>query len=114
MSRRGNPYDNAQCESFIKTVKCEEVYLNEYETFQDIVNRLLRFLDRSTMRNGSIRRWVTSARWILRNDMLGERPKSEPVSVQLQGVTPTTGEIYFGIDKSYRTATIRHLNPRFP
>jgi transposase InsO family protein len=30
MSRRGNPYDNAQCESFMKTLKYEEVYRNEY------------------------------------------------------------------------------------
>jgi putative transposase len=30
MSRRGNPYDNVQCESFMKTLKYEEVYRNEY------------------------------------------------------------------------------------
>ena len=30
MSRRGNPYDNAQAESFFKTLKCEEVYLTEF------------------------------------------------------------------------------------
>jgi len=30
MSRCGNPYDNAQCESFMKTLKYEEVYRNEY------------------------------------------------------------------------------------
>ena len=32
MSRKGNPYDNATLESFMKTLKTEEVYLNEYET----------------------------------------------------------------------------------
>ena len=30
MSRTGNPYDNAFAESFIKTLKYEEVYRNEY------------------------------------------------------------------------------------
>ena len=33
MGRRGNPYDNAKAESFMKTLKCEEVYLNDYRTF---------------------------------------------------------------------------------
>jgi transposase InsO family protein len=30
MSRKGNPYDNATCESFMKTLKYEEVYRQEY------------------------------------------------------------------------------------
>jgi len=30
MSRKGNPYDNARCESFMKTLKYEEVYRQEY------------------------------------------------------------------------------------
>ena len=34
MSRTGNPYDNAQVESFLKTLKHEEVYVHEYETLQ--------------------------------------------------------------------------------
>lgn len=35
MSRKGNVYDNAFAESFMKTLKAEEVYMNEYETFED-------------------------------------------------------------------------------
>src|SRR5260370_1987273 len=35
MSRKGNPYDNGVCESFIKTLKYEEVYRNEYRDLHD-------------------------------------------------------------------------------
>ena len=36
MGRRGNPYDNAKAESFMKTLKVEAVYLMAYETFEDV------------------------------------------------------------------------------
>ena len=39
MSRRGNPYENAMAESFMKTLKVEAVYLMEYETFDDCYRR---------------------------------------------------------------------------
>jgi transposase InsO family protein len=45
MSRTGNPYDNAQVESFFKTLKHEEVYLNEYATVADAQRRLPHFLE---------------------------------------------------------------------
>jgi putative transposase len=35
MSRKGNPWDNAACESFIKTLKYEEVYRTEYRDLAD-------------------------------------------------------------------------------
>jgi len=45
MSRKGNPYDNAFVESFIKTLKWEEVYLNEYETYGDALDNIGTFID---------------------------------------------------------------------
>ena len=46
MSRKGNPYDNAFAESFIKTLKVEEVYLNEYETFGDASRNIRHFIEK--------------------------------------------------------------------
>lgn len=45
MSRRGNPYDNAFAESFMKTLKHEEVLLNEYDTYREAVENIEHFID---------------------------------------------------------------------
>jgi transposase InsO family protein len=46
MSRKGNPYDNATCESFLKTLKYEEVYRNEYRDLADAYAQIGEFLER--------------------------------------------------------------------
>jgi putative transposase len=46
MSRKGNPWDNAACESFMKTLKQEEVYRNEYCDFHDAHSSIGEFLER--------------------------------------------------------------------
>ena len=45
MSRTGNPYDNAQAERFMRTLKYEEVYLFEYENLTEARARIQHFLE---------------------------------------------------------------------
>ena len=45
MSRPGNPYDNASCESFMKTLKREEVYCRDYQDYEDLSQHLEVFID---------------------------------------------------------------------
>jgi len=45
MGRRGNPYDNAKTESFMKTLKVEAVYPMAFETFDDVAEHLPRFIE---------------------------------------------------------------------
>jgi putative transposase len=45
MSRTGNPYDNAFMESFFKTLKVEEVYLNEYLDIMDAWENIEHFIE---------------------------------------------------------------------
>ncbi len=45
MSSPGNPYHNAQAESFMKTLKVEQVYLAGYESFEDVTAQLPTFIE---------------------------------------------------------------------
>jgi putative transposase len=47
MSRSGNPYDNAKCESFMKTLKYEEVYRQEYRDLADARASIERFIEKT-------------------------------------------------------------------
>lgn len=44
-SRKGNPYDNAWTESFMKTLKYDEVHMREYDTFLNVVENLPKFIE---------------------------------------------------------------------
>ena len=46
MSRPANPYDNASCESFMKTLKQEEIYAGEYQDIDDLRANIEAFIDR--------------------------------------------------------------------
>ena len=45
MSRPANPYDNASCESFIKTLKREEIYANHYRDLEDLRTNIEAFIE---------------------------------------------------------------------
>ena len=46
MSRKGNPWDNAQCESFMKTLKYEEVLRNEYRDLAEARAAIVEFIEK--------------------------------------------------------------------
>jgi transposase InsO family protein len=64
MSRKGNPYDNASCESFLKTLKYEEVYRQEYRDLGEVLDSSGGFVER-----------VYNERRL--HSVLGYRPPSE-------------------------------------
>ena len=45
MSRTGNPYDNAKAERFMRTLKYEEIYMNDYETLAEVLASVQHFIE---------------------------------------------------------------------
>jgi transposase InsO family protein len=45
MSRTGNPYDNAKAERFMRTLKYEEIYMNDYETLAEVRTSVQHFIE---------------------------------------------------------------------
>ena len=65
MSRTGNPYDNALAESFMRTLKCEEVYLHSYRDRDDALLHIQEVpwttsttAEGFTPASGTCRRWL--------------------------------------------------------
>jgi putative transposase len=88
MSRKGNPYDNATCESFLKTLKYEEVYRSEYRDLADARARIGDFLEAvyNERRLHSALGYLSPARF--------ERglPVAEP-RTEAPGLWPATGPV---------------------
>ena len=89
MSRRGNPYDNAKAESFMKTLKVEAVYLAAYETFEDVTADLPRLHRRGLQHHdGCTQRSAISAPCSSRINTPGRRSNRQLDPVHPQGRTP--------------------------
>lgn len=87
MSRKGNPYDNAFAESFMKTLKAEEVYRSEYQDLADAKRRIGRFLN------------VTYNRQRL-HSALGYRP---PAEFEALACARVSAGVFSGTTKIYQT-----------
>ena len=88
MSRRGNPYDNAKAESFMKTLKVEAVYLALTKPSKMSPPTSRASLRRSTMKNAYIRRLGYLSPAQFEDNTPGRRSKQPLETVHPEGRTP--------------------------
>lgn len=62
MSAKANPYDNAKIESFFRTLKAKEVYMFEYETYEDVLERIPYFIEEVYNKKDCILHWAICSR----------------------------------------------------
>ncbi|CAH2399525.1 hypothetical protein MES5069_220206 [Mesorhizobium escarrei] len=90
MGRRGNPYDNAEAESFVKTLMVEAVYPYGFATFDDVTEQLNTFpaSSMSTITAGSIRRPLSEPVTVRGSTHPADWQNSSLITVHPQGRTP--------------------------
>ena len=109
MSRPANPYDNASCESFMKTLKQEEIYAGQYQDMDDLRANIEVFIDR----------YYNCQRL---HSALGYRPPEEFEKMAEPGAASSGarmsffrhGEIYRGDEKQGNGAPDRTSTPPHP
>jgi putative transposase len=82
MSRPANPYDNASCESFLKTLKREEIYANTYRDLEHLRTNMAAFIDQYY-------------NCIRLHSALGYRPPEEFERVAASGLPPGAATMQF-------------------
>ena len=109
MSRPANPYDNASCESFMKTLKREEIYASEYQDIDDLRGNIEQFIDHYYNRQRL-------------HSALGYRPPEEFEKLAEQGAASSGatmsffrhGEIYRWDEKQENGVLDRSSTPPHP
>jgi transposase InsO family protein len=109
MSRPANPYDNASCESFMKTLKREEIYANEYRDIDELRSNIEQFIDRYYNRQRL-------------HSALGYRPPEEFEQASIQAIDSAAatmsffrhGEIYRWDEKQENGELLGSSSPPHP
>ena len=97
MSRTGNPYDNAYAESFMKTLKYEEVYRNDYSDLADATDSISEFIEEDLQPAG-----VCTPPWVTDHRLSSSMGEHDTSAVGTQGGPVEKGWIYRFVAKMAR------------